>query len=43
VERLGRRPKATFAELVRIMVEADLGDAELDPSQRLKSVAVSGA
>jgi len=32
---LGWRPRTTFAELVRIMVEADLRDAGLEPSEHL--------
>jgi GDPmannose 4,6-dehydratase len=34
-ERLGWRPRTTFAELVRLMVEADLIDAGLAPEQHL--------
>jgi GDPmannose 4,6-dehydratase len=37
--KLGWRPRVGFAELVRIMVEADLRDAGLDPSQYLKPAA----
>ncbi len=32
---LGWRPRTTFSELVRIMVEADLKEAGLDPSEHL--------
>ena len=35
-EKLGWRPRASFAELVRIMVEADIRDAGLDPVNYLK-------
>jgi GDPmannose 4,6-dehydratase len=34
-ERLGWRPKTCFADLVRIMVEADLAEAGLDPGKFL--------
>ena len=34
--KLGWRPKTCFADLVRMMVEADLRDAGLDPGQYLK-------
>lgn len=38
--KLGWRPKTCFADLVRIMVEADLRDAGLDPGQYLKQTAL---
>jgi GDPmannose 4,6-dehydratase len=38
-EKLGWRPKTSFAELVRIMVEADLRDAGPDPDRYLKPAA----
>ena len=38
-ERLGWRPRVGFAELVRIMVEADLRDSGLDPDRYLKPTA----
>jgi GDPmannose 4,6-dehydratase len=41
--KLGWRPRTTSAELVRIMVEADLADAGLDPSQHPKAAADIGA
>ena len=34
--KLGWRPKTSFVELVRIMVEADLRDAGLDPATYVK-------
>jgi len=34
-ETLGWRPRTTFRELVRLMVEADLREADLDPDQHL--------
>jgi GDPmannose 4,6-dehydratase len=41
--KLGWRSRTTFAELVRVMVEADLADAGLAPSQHLKAAADIGA
>jgi GDPmannose 4,6-dehydratase len=41
-ERLGWRPRTRFADLVRIMVEADLRDAGLDPREYVKPAGVSG-
>jgi GDPmannose 4,6-dehydratase len=38
-EKLGWRPKISFAQLVQIMVEADLREAGLDPIQYLKQTA----
>ena len=38
---LGWRPRTTFRDLIRIMLEADLRDAGLDPTEHL--VATSGA
>lgn len=40
---LGWRPRTRFAELVRIMVEADLRDGGLDPAHFLKPSAELGA
>ena len=37
--KLGWRPKTCFADLVRIMVEADLREAGVDPAQHLKLAA----
>jgi GDPmannose 4,6-dehydratase len=37
--KLGWRPKTCFADLVRIMVEADLRDGGLDPGQYLRPTA----
>ena len=42
-ERLGWAPRTTFAELVRLMVAADLQEAGLDPDRHLVSVAAHGA
>jgi GDPmannose 4,6-dehydratase len=36
--RLGWRPKTTFAELVRLMVDADLREAGLDPDAHMVAV-----
>jgi GDPmannose 4,6-dehydratase len=41
--KVGWRPKTIPAELVRIMVEADLADASLGPSQHPKAAADIGA
>ena len=38
-ERLGWRPATTFAELVRLMVEADLREAGLDPDEHMVALA----
>jgi GDPmannose 4,6-dehydratase len=35
-EALGWRPRTSFAELIRIMLEADLADAGLEPSAHLQ-------
>jgi GDPmannose 4,6-dehydratase len=40
-KRLGWRPRTTFAELVRLMVEADLVDAGLNPEHHLVPAAAS--
>ena len=40
-ERLGWRPRTTFTELVRLMLEADLREAGLDPDHLLGAVAAS--
>jgi GDPmannose 4,6-dehydratase len=42
-ERLGWAPRTTFAELVRLMVAADLAEAGLDPDRHLVPVAAHGA
>ena len=42
-ERLGWAPRTTFAELVRLMVAADLADAGLDPERHLVPIAAHGA
>jgi GDPmannose 4,6-dehydratase len=42
-DKLGWRPKTRFAELVRIMVEADLRDAGLEPSEHMKPAAGIGS
>ncbi len=38
-EQLGWRPRTTFTELVRLMVEADLRDAGLDPDEQMVASA----
>jgi GDPmannose 4,6-dehydratase len=40
-ERLGWEPRTTFAELVRLMVEADLREAGLDPSEHMVEAALA--
>jgi len=40
-ERLGWRPRTTFTELVRLMLEADLREAGLDPDHLLGAVVAS--
>ena len=40
--KLGWRPRVTFTELARIMVEADLRDAGLDPAKYMKPAAEVG-
>ena len=40
-EHLGWRPRTTFSELVRLMLEADLREAGLDPDHLLGAVAAS--
>jgi GDPmannose 4,6-dehydratase len=40
---LGWRPKVRFAELVRIMLEADLREAGLDPAAHLVAETTAGA
>ena len=42
-ERLGWRPRTTFAGLVRIMLEADLREAGLDPERHMRAAAERGA
>ena len=41
-ERLGWRPRTTFAELVRLMLAADLQDAGVDPDSVLTDAVASG-
>jgi GDPmannose 4,6-dehydratase len=40
-ENLGWRPRTTFTELVRLMLEADLREAGLDPDHLLGAVVAS--
>ena len=40
-ERLGWEPRTTFAELVRLMVEADLREAGLDPAEHMVEAALA--
>jgi GDPmannose 4,6-dehydratase len=40
-ERLGWQPRTTFAELVRLMVEADLREAGLDPATHMVEAALA--
>jgi GDPmannose 4,6-dehydratase len=40
-ERLGWQPKTTFADLVRLMVEADLREDGLDPDSHMVELAAS--
>jgi GDPmannose 4,6-dehydratase len=40
-ERLGWQPRTSFAELVRLMLEADLRDAGLDPDAHLVEAALA--
>jgi len=40
-ERLGWEPRTTFAELVRLMVEADLREAGLDPAEHIVEAALA--
>jgi len=40
-ERLGWEPRTTFAELVRLMVDADLREAGLDPAEHMVEAALA--
>jgi GDPmannose 4,6-dehydratase len=40
-ERLGWQPRTTFEELVRLMVEADLREAGLDPAEHMVEAALA--
>jgi len=40
-EHLGWQPRTTFAELVRLMVEADLREAGLDPAEHMVEAALA--